>query len=515
MVLLAQVHLARAQTAAVTPTKDAPPARVSERIRGREIAGQMRALDDPEHRRGPSATHMRDDDTVLGVVASGQARAYPWWILKNYHVVNDRIGETPVVVSLCEQCSGGAAFRGEHAGRVLHMDTPGVYNGTIILQDRETGTFWAPFSGRALEGPLAGQRLDRLPLLITHWDDWLTRHPETDVIWARPSLRSGHGSWYAPGKWGIVSEMGATLETWDSRLPENTLVYGVEDGNGKAYPLTTVEAHQGVVNDEVGKTPVVVVARGGLEVVGFERRLGSRLLTFRPSPLPEAVMVDSDTGSLWSLEGEAIRGPLRGARLKALDGYGVEWHVWFAYHPETEIYGGTGPEHRQGLAAGILFPELTLPTLATGSRQKIDFKGEVNLVALWAAWCPPCRKELHLIQGLVDQHAVPGLTAVGIAMHIPEEIERETVQSFVAETRITLPIFLVDDPGYDQLESLARSAGGPGLVLPTVFVVDKGGRVLSVFSGAEVDDLPDALKKLDTSESLEPSLVRPAPPLLR
>jgi len=37
---------------------------------------------------------------------------------------------------------------------------------------------------------------------------------------------------------------------------------------------------------------------------------------------------------------------------------------------------------------------------------------------------------------------------------------------------------------------------GPGLVLPTVFVTNRKGRILAVFRGDEVDALPEAVGKL-------------------
>ncbi len=470
---------------------------VSERLRGKDIASQMPPLDHPEYRTAPSATHMRDEDLVLGVVVSGHARAYPAWILKNFHVVNDTIGQTPVAVSFCEQCSGGGAFRRERNGRVLSMEVAGVYNGTILLRDRETRTLWAPFSGRAIEGPLVGQKLDRLPLSVTHWDEWVSRHPETDVIWAQPGRRGGHGSWYTYGKWGIVSEMGATLETWDPRLPENALVYGVESTEGaKSYSFSSVGAHRGVVNDQVGHMPVVIVVRGGVEAAGYERSIKGRLLTFRPSPPSEGLMIDGETGSHWSWEGEAVGGPLRGERLKPLDGYSVEWHVWSAYNPRADVFEPP-PQGKAGSPREeLVFPRLTLAGLGTGVPQALKLETEVNLVALWAAWCPPCRVEMPLIQELARKHAAHGVSAVGVAIHIPEDIEREAVKRFVAEAKITFPIFLVDEPAYEQLEALTRSLGGPGLVLPTVLVVDKRARVLAAFRGKDVDDLPDALTKL-------------------
>jgi thiol-disulfide isomerase/thioredoxin len=473
------------------------PTPVADRIRGREIAGQLPPLDHPEHRIAASAMHMRDEDLVWGVVVSGRARAYPWWILKNYHVVNDAIADVPVAIAFCEQCSAASAYRRATGGRVLSMEVPGVYNGTIILRDRETRTLWAPFSGRAIEGPLQGAKLDRFPLFLTHWDEWVARHPDTDVLWDRPSAREGHGAWYLPGRWGIVSEMGATMAALDPRLPENALVYGVEAGaNAKAYPLSQVELQGGVVNDQAGKIAVVILARGAFEAAGYERRLEGRLLTFRPSSLPGGAMTDAETGSLWSSEGEALRGPLRGERLAALDGYSVEWHVWSAYHPGAVIFKEPGEVTPRRPRDEWVFPEITLPSLPTGTPRKITWPGKVNLVVLWAAWCSSCRVEMPLVQALVREHASAGLAAVGIAIHIPEEIERDAIERFVADAGIRFPILQVDDPTYEQLDSLARDTGRPGLVLPMVFLVDQRGRVLDVLSGREVDALREKAETL-------------------
>ena len=35
------------------------------------------------------AYHVRPDDIVLGVLVGESARAYPWYLLANYHAVND------------------------------------------------------------------------------------------------------------------------------------------------------------------------------------------------------------------------------------------------------------------------------------------------------------------------------------------------------------------------------------------------------------------------------------------
>lgn len=57
------------------------------------------ALIDPKYVKVDDADFMRDDDLVLGVYLNGVARAYPTRILSWHELVNDRFGDTPVLVS--------------------------------------------------------------------------------------------------------------------------------------------------------------------------------------------------------------------------------------------------------------------------------------------------------------------------------------------------------------------------------------------------------------------------------
>src|SRR6185295_7502333 len=129
---------------------------------------------------------------------------------------------------------------------------------------------------------------------------------------------------------------------------------------------------------------------GPVEAAGYGRRLKGRLLTFRSAPSSDAVMIDAETGSLWSWEGEAVQGPLKGERLEPLDGYSVEWHVWSAYNPRAEVYEPSPRDHSDPPRTDLVFPKLMLARLGTGALEALNLETEVNLVALWAAWCPPC-----------------------------------------------------------------------------------------------------------------------------
>ena len=83
-----------------SPWADVPPQRRTYTL----------SLNNPDVVPVSSARHLRPDDVVVGIVVGRHARAYPWWVLSQYHVVNDTVNRVPVYVGLCEVCSGASAF---------------------------------------------------------------------------------------------------------------------------------------------------------------------------------------------------------------------------------------------------------------------------------------------------------------------------------------------------------------------------------------------------------------------
>ena len=77
------------------------------------------------------------------------------------------------------------------------------------------------------------------------------------------------------------------------------------------------------------------------------------------------------TGTDWSGEGEALAGVLQGQRLKRLDGYVVEWHVWSAYHSHTEV------ADVPNVATSVMPVNLSFPSLSLAG-----LDGRVRLLTL-------------------------------------------------------------------------------------------------------------------------------------
>ncbi|MBA3628072.1 MAG: DUF3179 domain-containing protein [Actinobacteria bacterium] len=298
---------------------------------------------------------MRDDDYVIGLVFKGQARAYPVWIIDNYHVVNDCIEGRRVLVTSCERCQSGSAFevdglRGNQKRKPLFR-AAGVLNATLIMKDLRTGSYWNHYEGAALRGRAAGDVLAWIPTFHLEWATWATLHPDTNVMLPpedphHPDPRHGHGREEFFSRPGIDPDFLPTITgELDTTYPENEMVLTLEEGrdNWTAYPLREVQREGGVVNVEAAAEPTVVLAgprADGFTMAAFSPELGGRRLSFERD---NGAFRDIETGSRWTIEGLATRGPLEGERLAHRRWFYLRWHAWVYSHRNTHIFRSTAP----------------------------------------------------------------------------------------------------------------------------------------------------------------------------
>ena len=115
-----------------------------------------------------------DGEEVLGVVLDGVARAYPLRRLGDA-VVNDELAGIPLVMMSRVEGPTGVVFHRRLEERTLSFV---LEHGSI--RDLETGSTWG-LDGRAVDGPLAGQRLTPLPARSSFWFAFVASFPDTDV----------------------------------------------------------------------------------------------------------------------------------------------------------------------------------------------------------------------------------------------------------------------------------------------------------------------------------------------
>lgn len=125
-------------------------------------------------------------------------------------------------------------------------------------------------------------------------------------------------------------------------LPPDDLVLGlVVNGEARAYALRVLTWFE-TVNDTVGGEPVVVTfCPLCFSGVVYRRVLDGRELVFYNTGAiwrSDLVMYDLASRSWWTqIGGEALTGPLHGARLSMLPSDQVTWAAWKRAHPGTLV----------------------------------------------------------------------------------------------------------------------------------------------------------------------------------
>jgi hypothetical protein len=211
------------------------------------------------------------------------------------------------------------------------------WRGGVMVAKGKDGTLWSALTGVAFEGPRKGQRLERLPSLMTDWGYWLMLHPESTAY----NLFDGKKYPLAELPWQITPEAKESMGKVDPRLDPLANVLGVEAGGlTRAYPLDGTR-ERACFTDGPGGAPIAVFwYQPTRSAVAFSAKLGDRKLTFYADDIsPEtAPFKDKETDTRWTLAGRAVDGPLKGQELTWVPSVQCRWYAWAAEYPKTELY---------------------------------------------------------------------------------------------------------------------------------------------------------------------------------
>jgi uncharacterized protein DUF3179 len=119
---------------------------------------------------------------IVGLRLDGQVKAYPLTRLRTQPVVNDTIAQTAVVVAFHERAATGVVFNRRVGDRELTF-APAVSDvgEPLTMRDAQTGSLWSRLDGRAIEGPLRGERLAQVPSTYAFWFAWKDYYPDSAI----------------------------------------------------------------------------------------------------------------------------------------------------------------------------------------------------------------------------------------------------------------------------------------------------------------------------------------------
>ena len=109
----------------------------------------------------------KDKSWVVGLQVGSASKAYDWNKLKELRIINDKIGQTPIVLVLSSDNQSFVAFE-----RSSNKETVAYNNDTLLVNDNRYN-----FSGKALT---SSEQLKKVNAYQEFWHSWRTFHPNTE-----------------------------------------------------------------------------------------------------------------------------------------------------------------------------------------------------------------------------------------------------------------------------------------------------------------------------------------------
>lgn len=198
------------------------------------------------------------------------------------------------------------------------------------MYDQESRSWWSQLFGEAVQGPLVGKKLEKLPSTLTTWGKWKARFPDT-TVYVKPETTY---------RARFTRESVTKLAGRTGPVENDDLVVGIEGHvQAKAYLLRHL-AQNRLLNDTLEDHPVAIFLSEDLATASVvNRTVEDRALTLALTPGDQ--LTDSETGSVWDpLTGEALDGPMKGQRLRKLTSTYSLWFAWKKYRPDTVLVSG-------------------------------------------------------------------------------------------------------------------------------------------------------------------------------
>ena len=106
------------------------------------------------------------------------------------------------------------------------------------------------------------------------------------------------------------------------------------------------------------------------------------------------------------------------------------------------------------------------------------YRGKIVVVTFWASWCPPCRRELPMLQALAVNLKPQGVDVVLVSMD--EEKDEAKARSFLKDNAITLKSYFVAGDLRDFKQQI--NPRWPGM-LPASFLFDRAAQLVHFWGG--------------------------------
>jgi peroxiredoxin len=139
---------------------------------------------------------------------------------------------------------------------------------------------------------------------------------------------------------------------------------------------------------------------------------------------------------------------------------------------------------------GEAAPDFSLEDLSGNTVTLAGSKGRVVLLDFWATWCPPCLMSIPELVGLQQKYREKGLVILGISLDDPEQLTNGDLLDFKKRLEINYTILRAD---WKVMEDYFGSGDAS---IPTLFVIDREGRIVEKYVGFRPGLVEESLEDL-------------------
>lgn len=214
-------------------------------------------------------------------------------------------------------------------GQLLTFEASGgLINSSLVMQDRETNSYWAILKGEAVAGVKKGTELKELPLgKKMKWKRWKRKHPDTLVLSINGTEdgRDSYGSYFRSAR-GFRNS-----KAKDRRLKTKAPIFAFKL-SGQTYAVHHKHLEKGQSfavadkqiflyrshNAELFRSTAAFYSNGD----GFKKRNGQ--------------WVDLSSGCTFSPDNEVFTGDAKSCP-KPFPGFDTFWYNWSLNNPSTKL----------------------------------------------------------------------------------------------------------------------------------------------------------------------------------
>jgi peroxiredoxin len=131
-------------------------------------------------------------------------------------------------------------------------------------------------------------------------------------------------------------------------------------------------------------------------------------------------------------------------------------------------------------------PDFISENLRGGNTGMADYKGKIVLLNFWATWCMPCRAEMPGMETLWQNYKEQGLVIAAVSV---DEGSRGRIETFTKLLDLSFPILLDPESKVSDLYKVSN--------MPTSFLIDRNGKIISRIVGTEEWTSPEAIQLVE------------------